>query len=148
MSHEANKNSKIFQPNKLIAGFAATIALGGAIKYGPGVLDDVGNAVYKKTTDPSLIVAGTPGQIENYYTKRVWTGKTLARKYWLGIEQCPSDANAAKKGSPTASYNQDVGAMNPQCNYDLVRVNPATYNSVRLGDEITLSGNAGEALRK
>jgi hypothetical protein len=148
MSREAKNEVPFFNPRKIVAGVVSVLALGSVIKYGPEALDDTMEALARSTTKPSLIVAGVPGQIESYDSRRVWTGKFFVNKYWLGIEQCPADITAAEEGNPTVSYNPDLGYTNPECNFDWVRVSGGTYSSVTVGNEIAFEGELGEPLRK
>lgn len=143
MSEIRREPSPHITPRRVMAGLAIAAVISGSIKYGPDLLDGADNLLTQVTSDPSLIVAGVPGQIESYQSKNVWTGKLFVRKYWLGIEQCPDGTENTKE-----SFNPEVGQIGQECNYDWVKVNPNTYSTAVVGDSITFSGKVGEELRK
>jgi hypothetical protein len=82
----------------------------------------------------SDIVAGVPAQVETHSWSR-YSG------YALGIEQCPSDIEAAKQGQPTSSFDPAVGEVYVACNYDTVSVGEATWQQYADGATITFPGS-------
>lgn len=144
MSEQTNKTEKSHRVRNTIGAAMALIAVGAAVKYGPGLAREA-------ATDQSSIVAGVPGQIESYNDKQTMVRNVPVHLYWLGIEQCPADIDAAKKGEldPShPSYAPEVGVKNAACNFDWVKVSGSTFNSVKRGESITFDGPVGEPLRK
>jgi hypothetical protein len=139
-------SGKNFPTKKVLSGSLAAVALGASIKYGGNIVDGI-EKIGPDQRD-SLIVAGAPGQIETWYSNRVWVGKFFIYNNWLGVEQCPADIEAAKRGELSETYDQNIGEMNPDCVFDWVKVSGSTLSSVTLGDPIVFSGPVGEHLYK
>lgn len=131
-----------------VVGLSALALLAGGVTYGPEACGAAQDKIYVWSTDESDIVAGVPGQIETYDHDRVWTGKFYTHKYYLAIEQCPTDLAAAVEGNSTNSFNPEVGVVNQGCNYDWVRVSSDTYSNAVVGQTISFQGDLGEHLRK
>lgn len=139
MSEKHSENKHHFR--RVAASTLALAAVGACVKFGPAMLEEI-------TSDPSLIVAGVPGQIETWQSRRAWTGKFFVNIYWLGIEQCPSDVQAAERGESIQSFNPELGVRDAACNFDWVKVSGETLGSVTLGNTITFQGDIGQPLRK
>jgi hypothetical protein len=102
-----------------------------------------------KSINESDIVAGVPAQVERAYSEKTCVSymKTFCLKYetdyYLGVEQCPADIDAARQGRQTTTFNPKVGAIYEGCVYDTVKVGAETYNGSPTGSTITFSGPVG-----
>jgi hypothetical protein len=68
--------------------------------------------------------------------------------YYLDIEQCPVDVQAAEQGHQSASFDQKVGEIYEGCNYDWTLVNADTWQRYPDGSTIVFSGDPSEHMRK
>jgi hypothetical protein len=126
-----------------------------AAAIGSYVLIPKGWEAFQNWRNPeSDIVAGVPGQVEDHDTSEYCAGMVKGicinweTEYYLTIEQCPADVQAAKEGQETTSFNPDLGAIYEGCNYDNVQVNSATFYETPAGATITFDGEVGEPLHR
>lgn len=139
-------SGNIITRNKGKIALAATLA--GAIALGPKVW----HAIEDRANPESRIVAGAPGQVETHstgkhcgvYVKAICTD--WVTDYYLGIEQCPVDVQAAKQGHQTASFDPKVGEIYQSCYYDLVKVDATDWQQFPDGATVVFPGNVGEHL--
>jgi hypothetical protein len=130
----------------LWTALAATAALG--LKTWPAIED----VVHPK----SKIVAGAPGQVEGHHTKQVCTfplvpAPICARykdEFFLEIEQCPEDVEAAQQGRLLQSFDPRVNEVRPGCIEDEVKVNQDTWVSYNAGFVAILPGSPQYRLPK
>ena len=98
----------------------------------------------------SDIVGGVYGQVEE--RRHITTGGVGTPRdtsYYLGIEQCRADVEAAKNGNPgQKSYDPRLGEVASGCLVDEVRVGHDTYQKTNKGDEIILAGDPNTYWRK
>ena len=101
----------------------------------------------------SDIVGGVPAQVEGRGWTRycgglasgVCTGYRYS--YWLQMEQCPEDVEAARRGEQTTSFNPAVGTINEGCEVDRVAVSAETYSTVPDGTTLVFTGTPDDHLR-
>ena len=124
-----------------ISGLALVAA---GIKYGPSIMG------WLDPSRDSQIVAGVPGQVETYYSDSIFLAKPpmLIYHYWLGIEQCPQDIEAEKRGEVTQSFDPNLGSIGQSCNLDWVSVSGETYSNATIGGVVSFQGEVGQPLKK
>lgn len=141
-------SGNIITRNKGKIAFVAAIA--GAVALGPKALDTIDGWVNPE----SKIVAGAPGQVEYHSTGRHCASYLKANcirwatDYYLGIEQCPADVEAARNGQQTTSFDPKVGEYYEGCNYDSVQVSAETWQNFADGSTIIFGGPVGEPVHK
>jgi hypothetical protein len=142
------KSGNIITRNKGKIAFVAAIA--GAIVLGPKAWDALEGAINPE----SKIVAGVPGQVESHSTGRhcgsFIKGNCIlwVTDYYLGIEQCPSDVEAARNGQQTTSFDPKVGEYYQNCYVDSVQVGAETWQNFADGSTIIFGGPVGEPVHK
>ena len=141
-------SGNIISRNKGKIALAATLA--GTVALGPTACNALEDWLYPE----SKIVAGVPGQVESHSTGEhcgaLLKGTCLRwdTVYYLDIEQCPADVQAAKQGRQTTSFDPKVGEYYTGCNFDYVEVSPDAYQQFPDGATIVFSGNLGDQLQK
>lgn len=131
--------------NWAVGAIAAAGTVLGLVECGPEILDKISHIVL----DDSAVVAGVPGQVEGYDFDKRFNGKFWTYHYWLAIEQCPADVEAAKQGKPNQqSFDPAIDVVAPGCIVDWVSVRRGTYNDFQEGQVIVFKGDLGEQLLK
>ena len=124
----------------VIGGIAA-----GAI-YASCMAGEQGDFWDKLFFDDSAVVSGVYGQVEDKGVTEL--GPDYADTiYWLRIEQCRADVEAAIKGdAEQRSFNPVVGAIGEGCYVDGVEVSQETYQNTTKGGVIRFRGSPTEHL--
>ena len=142
--HESEGNFFSRNIGKLASGAALT---GAAVFGAPKAWEATEDFFYPETE----IVGGVPAQVERH----AWVSRcnaalkcaTQVTSLYLGVEQCPDDIEAAKRGEQTQSFNPKVGEMNEGCNYDIIKVSPGSWQKFPDGSTIIFEGSPYEKIR-
>lgn len=119
------------------------------------VLSLSGAGVWRYANPPaSEIVSGVAGQVEGKRTADggcdAYAGPTTcatrAYKYYIRMEQCPEDVEAARRGEQTASFDAGVGQYAGSCVVDEFVADHAAFQEAHVGDTYTPSGPVGGEL--
>jgi len=116
-----------------------------AIDYHREILDEINILL----TDKSEVVEGVPGFVNGHSYRRYWAASHYNYEYWLLVEQCPKDVEAAKQGNPNSqSFVPLPGTITEGCYEDFVQVSRGTYGDFYDGEVIVFHGPPTQHLRK
>lgn len=127
---------------------AVVAATAGALAIAPTLIHDAEKATTSK------IVAGVPGQVSEHLTTTPCISRVGAicsvytTDYFLGIEQCPQDIQAAREGRQTESFSPSIDSHSKNCVYDTVSVSQDTYQQYPDGSVIIFDGPVGKRLQE